>query len=600
MSTLVALTGFEFGTHAGIGFGNFDGVTGTLGTDVQVIAGAAYTGSYGLQVALQAKGPFWNTTTLGASKTAVVVAMRFRFSVLPTTSTDFISMDVAAGSDRAGFFFDSSTNKINAWISGGSTQASVATVSVNTWYTLEWKFDCSGTNTLDWKLDGVAGAQSTGGGSSTVARLQFGNRSAGTGTAQYDQIVVSSTAADYPLGNHLIKLLTVDPAGTVTTNSSTNFRAFTNNGTIGGSFNATDIRDAIDEVPPTIGASADGAVQISNNSTGYIEIPMTTYTLAGGETIAGVRMVACGWAADATSSLIGFRSYNGTTETVIYAVADPGFDASTTDPTWACGMLTLADVNTQAELDALAFRMGFSTDAAPDVGVHAIYAEVAVLPGGAGTVNADAALAVAATATAAAASDKPVAATLAVASALTAAATSTKPVTTTLTATAAGTAAASATKPATADLTATATRTATADSAKPVAATLTAAAALAAAATSTKPAAASLSVTATLTAAATVGTVPIAITAAAALTATLTAAAAGTRPAGAGLGGVATLTADAAVSKPATAALAVTATLTAAMSTTSAGLTGDIHGPLSLLPGTVEHHAVSLVGTIGD
>jgi hypothetical protein len=33
---------------------------------------------------------------------------------------------------------------------------------------------------------------------------------------------------------------------------------------------------------------------------------------------------------------------------------------------------------TQAALDALAFRVGFSTDATPDIGVHLVMAEVAV------------------------------------------------------------------------------------------------------------------------------------------------------------------------------------------------------------------------------
>lgn len=377
MPTLVACTGFEYGTHAGLGFGPFDGVTGTLGTDVQVIAGAAFAGGYGLQVALTAKGPFWTTATLGASKTALVVAMRFRFTVLPSGNTDFISMDVAAATDRAGFFYESATGKVVAWI-GGASQTSTAAISINTWYTLEWVFDCSGTNTLDWKLDGVTGTQVSGSAASTVARVQFGNRGVGTGTAQYDNIVASSTGADYPLGSHSIQLLTVDPAGTVATNSATNFRRFTANGTIDGAWNATDVRDAVDEVPPSIGASADGAVQISNNATGYMEFPMTSYTLAGGETISGIRMVACGWAGDATAATIEFRSYNGTTETVVYAVADPGFDASTTAPTWVCRMCTLADFDTQSELDAVAFRVGFSTDAAPDVGIHAIYAEVAV------------------------------------------------------------------------------------------------------------------------------------------------------------------------------------------------------------------------------
>jgi hypothetical protein len=35
---------------------------------------------------------------------------------------------------------------------------------------------------------------------------------------------------------------------------------------------------------------------------------------------------------------------------------------------------------TQAELDAAAVRVGFSTDATPDMGIHAVYLEVAIGP----------------------------------------------------------------------------------------------------------------------------------------------------------------------------------------------------------------------------
>jgi hypothetical protein len=41
-------------------------------------------------------------------------------------------------------------------------------------------------------------------------------------------------------------------------------------------------------------------------------------------------------------------------------------------------MLTLADIESQGLLDALEFRAGFSGDATPDIGIHAIYAELAV------------------------------------------------------------------------------------------------------------------------------------------------------------------------------------------------------------------------------
>jgi hypothetical protein len=89
-------------------------------------------------------------------------------------------------------------------------------------------------------------------------------------------------------------------------------------------------------------------------------------------------MYACGWAVSTTAATIGFRAFDGTTETTLLAAANPLFDNSTTTPGWVAKMYKPATGWTQAALDALAFRVGFSTDATPDIGVHAVYAEVAV------------------------------------------------------------------------------------------------------------------------------------------------------------------------------------------------------------------------------
>ena len=66
---------------------------------------------------------------------------------------------------------------------------------------------------------------------------------------------------------------------------------------------------------------------------------------------------------------------------LLFAAEAAGFTNSTTAPDWVAKMLTLADVDTQAELDALAFRVGFSTNTTVAIGINAIYAEVAVLVG---------------------------------------------------------------------------------------------------------------------------------------------------------------------------------------------------------------------------
>jgi hypothetical protein len=383
---VVALAGFGAGTLAG-------GATGIAGAKLfdlttagaSASAAAARSGSYGLLLSSAAANALarWTTDTFGTGKTAVALGFAFRApSAVPTTDQHFVA--IGTGTGRSLFFeFDTASGQLKLRMATVTPQSVLGpALEPDRWYWVELRYNVATTSyTADWSIDGAAQWSLTGSdaAASTITAVDLGWNTNFTYTAHLDDAVLGDAAADYPLGPHKVVLLSVDPAGTVTlSGTAANFNTFTANGTM-AAWNATTARNNTDEVPPTIGASADGAAQITLQTTEYMQFPMTSYTLAVGETISGVRMLAPGWAATTTAATIGFRSWNGTTETVLQAgTVDPAFDASTTAPAWVCKMLTLADVNTQAELDALAFRVGFSSDATPDIGIHAVYAEVAV------------------------------------------------------------------------------------------------------------------------------------------------------------------------------------------------------------------------------
>jgi hypothetical protein len=382
MPTLLACTGFEFGSTAGWATGNagnkiFDAIVGTP----TIVTTSPRTGTYCLEVSASAatEGVRWGTDTLGSSKTHLVSVVYVYFPTsLPSGDFDLIQFQ-CVGPNYI-LMYRNSDSKLCVGIPGGSV-VSGPVVTTNTWYRLDVHMDVSANpNTIDWQVDGVAQTQfSNAVAADTLFSMDLGPTLAGeTGTVRFDDWCASTTSGDYPLGEHKVVLLSVDPAGTFTlSGTSGNFNTFTNNGTL-AAWNATTARNNTDEIPPTIGSTADGWVQITLAASDYVETPMTSYTLAGGETVSGLRMLAPGWATSGTAATIGFRSYNGTTETTLFAAADPNFDNSTTAPAWVCKMCTLADFDTQSELDALAFRVGFSGDATPDVGIHAIYAELAV------------------------------------------------------------------------------------------------------------------------------------------------------------------------------------------------------------------------------
>lgn len=396
MATIQTFAGFRWGDHGGLAAGNntfrlFNSVTGTLGTDIQIIAAAAFgTCPYGLRISGTNNWVRWDTNNIGSSKNVIVGAGWFRVSTDPSGLKETHVFDLSsAGTDWASFDYDPSTNRLRAFINA-TNQSSTNTYVVNDELFLEFRYDISANpHVLDWRIDGVAQTQVTlAQAADTFTGFVFGDRSSGvSGAFDYGDWVISTTAADYPLGEHHTAILKVDPAGTVTlSGTSGNFRTFAGTTPTLTAWDATTARDAVDELPPNTGSAQDGFAQITTATSDYVELPMETYTLSGSEAIVGAKLIAAGWQASNASGTLGFRSYNGTTETTLVSGSTAFTDLgnNTANHGWITKMLTLADVNTQSELDALAIRVGFSSDATPDMGVQAVYVEI-LLNGEVGT-----------------------------------------------------------------------------------------------------------------------------------------------------------------------------------------------------------------------
>jgi hypothetical protein len=592
---LKAVTGFGFGTTLGWTTGNagnklFDTITGTP----TITAVTPRTGTYCLEISATAaaEAVAWSTATLGASQTRgrAVFAIRFVAS-LPTADVILASFTATANAE---FRFNQAAGAFAVVYEGG-TQTVGPTVVADTWYVVEMYADMStgGAKTIAWWVDGASQTQHTStGAADTIAAWEFGcSFATQTMTVRFDDAAVwtDTAAISGPVGEQKVYFLTVDVAGTASQIGTVNSTArFTANGTVDSTFNSANILAALDDVPPTIGSTADGVAQRAAGTTSAVELPMTTVTLAGNETLTsgGVRVLVVGWASGTAANTIGLRAFNGTAETTLFAAADPGFDASTTTPAWLCRMY--AGLTNQTQLSAFTVRYGYSGDISPVPGAHAIYAEVAVTVAGAQVAAAS--LAATATLTAGATPTANAGATLAATVALAAAAamstaagaslaaTATLGTTTgverqaaaTLAATATLSAAVTAQRPVTAALTATATLTVgtavTALATTSIAATVT----LSATATATLLAGAALPVVATLAAVATVTSVGVSATADLPVTATMTTATIVTGPAAASLPVTAALLATGLLTAAATATLPVTATLTAAAARSTA------------------------------
>lgn len=407
MSTIILISGAEQGTSNGLLTGNtgskiVDFNSGTVGTDIQVLAAAAKSAGYGYRISGSNANIRWASDSIGTIATGVA-GFWWRPSTDPGGTKQFCVWYVN-GVSEAGLRYNPSTNKIETYgadfTSGTGSQS--GTTNPNDWRWIDIRYNASANpHTMSVSIDGVAMTTcSAPNAATTISGFLFGDSSSGqaTGVSDYDDLVFSATSGDYPLGEHSVKCVTVDPAGTVTLSGTTgNFQTFTGSTPTKTAWNATTARDAVDERPPNTGASQDGWCQITTAASDYVEMPMTTFTLGGDVPVAG-RLLAAVWAQDATGGFLGLRTHNGTTETNLFGANISISGNNTTNYPWVAEMLTLADINTQTEIDALAVRAGFSSDAAPDMGLHAVYVEIAVIPGtGNGAAALDITLGLAAT-----------------------------------------------------------------------------------------------------------------------------------------------------------------------------------------------------------
>jgi enamine deaminase RidA (YjgF/YER057c/UK114 family) len=376
--------GGGLGTTAGLATGPagaaiFDAVTGSP---------AVSGGWLELSSSAAAENASWSGSgALGMYQPSLSADLVARFTVLFPGSLPSVDTQIFAATLMS-IRFDAATGKLAATAGTGTAVLSAGTVVADTEYFVDVRAHRStSAATIDWQIDGVEQTQATGTTTTNVhTEAVLGWTTAITASVKLKNIVLSKIIGQYPLGNIVCHMLTVDSAGTVTVSGSTaNFGVMTANGTV-AAWNAAAALAAVDDLPPTIGASADGVVAVTAHATDYVQFPMQTRdAAANGESIRAVRWYFPLWAAATTVATIRLSAWDGTVDTNLYSEADPNADNSTTTPVWVCRMhRALAQSTpylwTQAKLDALAARMG-SNDATPDIGVHAVYAELAVRPG---------------------------------------------------------------------------------------------------------------------------------------------------------------------------------------------------------------------------
>lgn len=388
------ILGFEWGTSAGLVTGMDIATAATLGITspprlletktgtVAVTSSTPRTGTSCLEIG-SGSSAVHNATAVFPASSAVSVFYPFRFATLPATDTEIFKLEGASGVHCVVRFI-AATSQVGVKIGTATEQVSNETIAAGSYHTLDLQYDMRVTNALaaSWRLNGLDQPQATHAtaGSTNSGTLRLGWSIASAAVMRVDDVIVAGRGGNWPLGDHKVVLVGVDPAGTLSiSGTSTNFNVFSSNGTMAAWDAATAKTNISEGPPPTIGASAAGIAQVTTANADYVRIPMDTHTAAANEAIRAVRMLACGWAAGTQAKTLAFRAVNTGVETItVFGANDPESSNSTTDPAWVCGMVNPTGGWTQAWLDALEIHMGGSTDATPDLGIHWVGVEVAV------------------------------------------------------------------------------------------------------------------------------------------------------------------------------------------------------------------------------
>jgi hypothetical protein len=341
--TPVWLTGLEHGQVSTSGGGLFDALNGSPTADSTV----KRNGTYSLKLA-PAGTVQKATKNLPAGQSVVVARFAVRLASIPSGSSELFLTQ--AGGSAAIFEYDATAGKFaTRFVFGGSAIGSAP--SAGSWHLIDMKVNV-GTNprTIDWRVDGVAQPQASySTAAATTTAVEFGAPNARTYTANYDDMIVSQTAADYPIGDG--KVLALRPNAMGTHNTPANFQ--NNDGTAIDANTYT----RLDDDPMT--SSVDYVKQVTALSTSYVELGFADTVESCFNGVSGVLAYhSAGTAANNGKASI----FDGTAERTIFSG-----DMSESSLFYKSAVITpAASPWTQSAVNGLIGRVGYSTDVNPE------------------------------------------------------------------------------------------------------------------------------------------------------------------------------------------------------------------------------------------
>jgi hypothetical protein len=342
-----ALTGFE---HGRLGY-SANNLMPT-GTGLSITPAAARNGSYGLKVnAAGSAGNEWFMWPTAPK--AGVVRFAIRLDALPAAGVnELFSMDTYSKSAlRIGY--DAGTQSLRLRLSSAAGDSAVVAgppVVAGAWHVVDVRYSVLSGHAADWAVDGVAQPSAAiAGGVESLYYARFGTMGGGDAfTAHYDDVLISTTAGDFPVGDGAVKALR--PSGTTASGSAVR----DNDGT------AVDPSSwaRLDEVPAT--STVDYLQQTSASSSSYAQIAFEDTDEPCARAVRGYATTHSQATNNASNAKLSV--FDGARESVIKSgdwAANNGYSRDYS--------ATVAPVSewSQAALNGLVARFGYSTDVKP-------------------------------------------------------------------------------------------------------------------------------------------------------------------------------------------------------------------------------------------
>jgi len=207
--TPIWIEGFEHGVLSTSGAGIVNALTGAPTIDSTI----KRTGGYSCRFYKTVAATCYFGKTIAASPTYLVGRVYFYFTTLPAANTLLLKAITAAGGYPRIDFVQAS-GRIAMSI-GGVGQQLGPVLSTGQWYRIDFRMYCGGaTRTIDWAIDGVDQTQvSTAVAASTFVSLNIGSEVSTTFDFYVDDIVLSTTTGDYPIGAGGVVGLSPNAAG---------------------------------------------------------------------------------------------------------------------------------------------------------------------------------------------------------------------------------------------------------------------------------------------------------------------------------------------------------------------------------------------------